>query len=86
VRICKDVFAPICIIENWKLPLVISLGDHQVEIGDRQFFSSSSVLNLFVQQPRRRKLPIKTSSCFWKDADPDIPILKQAKAEYPKLQ
>jgi eukaryotic-like serine/threonine-protein kinase len=23
---------------------------------------------------------------FWKDADPDIPILKQAKAEYEKLQ
>jgi hypothetical protein len=23
---------------------------------------------------------------LWKDADPDIPILKQAKAEYPKLQ
>jgi hypothetical protein len=22
----------------------------------------------------------------WKDADPDIPILKQAKAEYAKLQ
>jgi hypothetical protein len=23
---------------------------------------------------------------FWKDADPDIPILKQAKTEYAKLQ
>jgi hypothetical protein len=23
---------------------------------------------------------------IWKDADPDIPILKQAKAEYAKLQ
>jgi eukaryotic-like serine/threonine-protein kinase len=23
---------------------------------------------------------------IWKDADPDIPILKQAKAEYGKLQ
>jgi hypothetical protein len=23
---------------------------------------------------------------LWKDADPDIPILKQAKAEYAKLQ
>jgi hypothetical protein len=23
---------------------------------------------------------------LWKDADPDIPILKQAKAEYRKLQ
>ena len=23
---------------------------------------------------------------IWKDADPDIPVLKQAKAEYAKLQ
>jgi hypothetical protein len=23
---------------------------------------------------------------FWKDADPDLPILKEAKAEYAKLQ
>ena len=23
---------------------------------------------------------------LWKDADPDVPILKQAKAEYSKLQ
>jgi hypothetical protein len=23
---------------------------------------------------------------FWKDADPDVPILKRAKAEYEKLQ
>jgi hypothetical protein len=25
-------------------------------------------------------------SPLWKDADPDIPILKEAKAEYAKLQ
>jgi hypothetical protein len=28
----------------------------------------------------------KDSLKLWKDADPDIPILKQAKAEYAKLQ
>jgi hypothetical protein len=28
---------------------------------------------------------VRTSS-LWKDADPDIPILKEAKAEYAKLQ
>jgi hypothetical protein len=32
-------------------------------------------------QHSRRELPI-----LWKDADPDIPILQQAKAEYSKLQ
>jgi hypothetical protein len=29
---------------------------------------------------------IGPASPLWKDADPDIPILKQAKAEYAKLQ
>jgi len=28
----------------------------------------------------------ENGSYLWKDADPDIPILKQAKAEYAKLQ
>jgi hypothetical protein len=28
----------------------------------------------------------KTFLALWKDADPDIPILKQAKAEYAKLK
>jgi len=28
----------------------------------------------------------EVSSTLWKDADPDIPILKEAKAEYAKLQ
>ena len=36
--------------------------------------------------PRKPKLRIRTSFALWKDADPDIPILKQAKAEYAKLQ
>ena len=27
----------------------------------------------------------KPHKCNWKDADPDIPILKEAKAEYAKL-
>jgi hypothetical protein len=27
-----------------------------------------------------------TFLCCWQDADPDIPILKEAKAEYAKLQ
>jgi len=35
-------------------------------------------------------MPLATSSAYslalWKDADPDIPILKEAKAEYAKLQ
>jgi hypothetical protein len=28
----------------------------------------------------------RKNGTFWKDADPDIPVLKQAKAEYAKLQ
>jgi hypothetical protein len=31
-------------------------------------------------------LACHTKDPLWKDADPDIPILKEAKAEYAKLQ
>ncbi len=33
-----------------------------------------------------RALTPEQKFTLWKDADPDIPILKQAKAEYAKLQ
>lgn len=36
---------------------------------------------------RRRALEsYKNFLTLWKDADPDVPILKEAKAEYAKLQ
>ena len=34
----------------------------------------------------RAKAAYQDFLTIWKDADPDIPILKQAKAEYAKLQ
>jgi eukaryotic-like serine/threonine-protein kinase len=34
----------------------------------------------------KTKLVYQDFFALWKDADPDIPILKQAKAEYAKLQ
>ena len=34
----------------------------------------------------KAKAAYKDFLTLWKDADPDIPILKQAKAEYAKLQ
>jgi len=34
----------------------------------------------------RAKTEYQTFLLLWKDADPDIPILKQAKAEYVRLQ
>jgi hypothetical protein len=33
-----------------------------------------------------RRLCTPYSDALWKDADPNIPILKEAKAEYAKLQ
>ena len=33
-----------------------------------------------------RTTALDRGPALWKDADPDIPILKQAKAEYAKLQ
>ena len=35
---------------------------------------------------RRRLTAYQDFFALWKDADPDIPILKEAKTEYPKLQ
>ena len=34
----------------------------------------------------KAKMAYQDFLTLWKDADPDIPILKQAKAEYAKLQ
>jgi len=36
--------------------------------------------------PTKAKAAYQEFLTLWKDADPDIPILKQAKAEYAKLQ
>jgi eukaryotic-like serine/threonine-protein kinase len=36
--------------------------------------------------PPTRKTAYQDFFALWKDADPDIPILKEAKAEYAKLQ
>ena len=36
--------------------------------------------------PRKAKTAYQDFLTLWKDADPDIPILKEAKAEYAKLQ
>ena len=41
---------------------------------------SQQTLRLIVNEPYQDFLTL------WKDADPDIPILKQAKDEYAKLQ
>ena len=37
-------------------------------------------------EPAEARTPYQNFLALWKDADPDIPILKQAKAEYAKLQ
>jgi hypothetical protein len=38
------------------------------------------------QAGRRTRSAYQDFFALWKDADPDIPILKEAKAEYAKLQ
>jgi len=37
-------------------------------------------------QPRACACSLQRFPTLWKDADPDIPILKEAKAEHAKLQ
>jgi hypothetical protein len=36
--------------------------------------------------PAKARAAYKDFLTLWKDADPDIPIVKEAKAEYTKLQ
>jgi hypothetical protein len=38
------------------------------------------------KDPVRARSAYQDFFALWKDADPDIPILKQAKAEFAKLQ
>jgi hypothetical protein len=49
-----------------------------------------ALLSLLGQSHSSRRSPAKTAYknffTLWKEADPDIPILKQAKAEYAKLE
>jgi hypothetical protein len=51
------------------------------------FCAVTSILTLFsCKSPSGEAAVMKISSPSGKDADPRIPILKQAKAEYAKLQ
>jgi hypothetical protein len=55
-------------------------GTHQCPAGENVAWSGCRC-------PRVRTLAAyKDFLTLWKDADPDIPILKEAKAEYAKLQ
>jgi hypothetical protein len=44
------------------------------------------VVKHFIPELSQALAAYKDFLTLWKDADPDIPILKQAKAEYGKLQ
>ena len=47
---------------------------------------SALALALSVGNQIKAKAAYQDFLTLWKDADPDIPILRQAKAEYAKLQ
>jgi hypothetical protein len=48
--------------------------------------SATAILPFFHSSNTKAKAAYQDFLTLWKDADPDIPILKQAKAEYVKLQ
>ena len=51
------------------------------------FCAATMILTLFSCKSPSHDAPVnKDFLTLWKDADPDIPILKQAKAEYARLQ
>jgi tetratricopeptide (TPR) repeat protein len=55
-----------------------------------QFYSLSYLglarASALAGDPSKARKAYQTFVTLWKDADPDIPILKQAKAEYARLQ
>ena len=59
-------------VKNFPLGALARLGLARAYRNARRFRKSPRCLSDFLT--------------LWKDADPDIPILKQAKAEYAKLQ
>jgi hypothetical protein len=44
------------------------------------------LIKLYLLVLESLRVPYKDFLTFWKDADPGIPIYKQAKAEYARLQ
>jgi hypothetical protein len=47
---------------------------------------TSGLFIVSIQHTFKAKASYKDLLTLWEDADPDIPILKQAKAEYARLQ
>jgi hypothetical protein len=64
--------------------------DHRTLVANNPLYALALVgrARAFALQSDRAKSKAAYDEFFtlWKDADPDIPILKQAKAEYAKLQ
>ncbi len=50
------------------------------------FLVSASLVRTMQDDKGNTSAAYREFLTVWKDADPDIPILKQAKAEYAKLQ
>jgi hypothetical protein len=48
--------------------------------------SALRALTLWSAPTAKSRIAYQDFLTLWKDADPDIPILKEAKAEYAKLQ
>ena len=58
------------------------LGEERLD----RFFANSMSLAVLSGDTAKAKTAYQDFFGLWKDADPDLPILKQAKAEYATLQ
>jgi hypothetical protein len=67
-----------------------SLGNHRGIIGNQPIgaLAHLQIVRAYAMQGdlAKAKAAYHDFLTLWKDADPDIPILKEAKAEYAKLQ
>jgi len=69
----------------------MSRGSHHKNFNKRHFVGALAHLQLgrayaLQGETAKARAAYQDFLALWKDADPDIPILKQAKAEYTKLK
>jgi hypothetical protein len=71
----------------WRISGSLSVArDACYEFVAKNRYSLSKPGRLRTQSAATAKASYQEFLTLWKDADPDIPILKEAKAEYAKLQ
>jgi hypothetical protein len=74
------------LVSRWMMPRVVPIGDCTLGLPSQLTPKVQRPIYDQVQQGRGLPVFLLPFVTGWKDADADIPILKEVKAEYAKLQ